>query len=787
MSKPSEFDPAQTNEQTVSLSSANIGKAEFSATSDSTLIASSNRTQAEIETAALDARNVPHPVDGTLITGSASGPMPHMPEGTLITGSGVLGPGGGYSETIVSGSGVLSGQQSAGVNETIAVAGSSGPATAPVGRQTQAVKGSDGDLAIGETFQGKYQIVKLLGVGGMGRVYKALHVDLDTMVAIKLLNASMSADRDAIERFKREAQANAKIKHPNAVQVLDYGVVDGLCFIVMEFLEGESLRERIFHRRRIPLQEVAHFAEQVCYVLEFMHRKAITHRDLKPDNIFYQVQEGMEMIKVLDFGIAKVSKTETHAGSDLTREGMMIGTPRYMSPEQCQGLPIVDGRSDLYSLGVVMYEMLSGTVPFDADNPFSIALKHINSPLPPLNSYAPDIPQPVCDVIHKVLEKDPKDRYQSAKDFSAAFLKAAAAQSTVQMDMLAGSSAVNWEEFQKTNANRINADTAGHTLPISKMGGDTLPLGTESSTNKTKILQIESFPIWKSAALTVVIVGALFGVGKYAGFFGPNVQQGPGTDTGTKPLVKDPLAEGPLKDFVLIPGGKFLMGSKSADKSPENPIATDEVEAHEVEVSSFYLSKYEVTNAQYKEFITAKKWKAPMNWKDGVFRPGEDKYPVVNVSWEDATEFCKWLSEKEKLTFRLPTEAEWEYAARGKQGRLYPWGSTWNEDVVNCNKDQKKGSPLEVDSPSPRITGDKSEFGILAMGGNVAEWTESDFSLYPNSPYKPQKDDPISKIVRGGSFNAVQSLTRATSRSWLTPKTVKGDIGFRVAVTPPKQ
>ncbi|MBX7218881.1 MAG: SUMF1/EgtB/PvdO family nonheme iron enzyme [Blastocatellia bacterium] len=784
MSKPSEFDPAQTNEQTVSLSSANIGKAEFSATSDSTLIASSSRTQAEIETAALDARNAPQPVDGTLITGSASGPMPHMPESTLITGSGVLGTG--YAETIVTGSGVLQGQQG-GINETIAVAGASGPATAPVGRQTQAVKGSDGDLAIGETFQGKYQIVKLLGVGGMGRVYKALHVDLDTMVAIKLLNANMSADRDAIERFKREAQANAKIKHPNAVQVLDYGVVDGLCFIVMEFLEGESLRERIFHRRRIPLQEVAHFAEQVCYVLEFMHRKAITHRDLKPDNIFYQVQEGMEMIKVLDFGIAKVNKTETHAGSDLTREGMMIGTPRYMSPEQCQGLPIVDGRSDLYSLGVVMYEMLSGTVPFDADNPFSIALKHINSPLPPLNNYAPDIPQPVCDVIHKVLEKDPKDRYQSAKDFSAAFLKAAAAQSTVQMDMLAGSSAVNWEEFQKTNANRINADTAGGTLPIGKMGGDTLPLGTESSTNKTKILQIESFPIWKSAALTVVIVGALFGVGKYAGFFGPNVQQGPGTNTDTKPIPKDPLAEGPLKDFVLIPGGKFLMGSDPVkDASADNKIADDETSVHEVEVGKFYLSKYEVTNAQYKEFVKATNRTSPKTWVAGDFPPGEDKIPVTNVSWEDATAYCKWLSQKENLEFRLPTENEWEFAARGEKRRLFPWGMSWNEDRTNSNREEGKSSPIEVDSNSPRITQDLSPFGIFAMAGNVCEWTSSTFETYPKSKYKATPDDLKCKVFRGGSFKAVKFETRTTARKWNLANFVNERVGFRLAANPPK-
>jgi len=301
------------------------------------------------------------------------------------------------------------------------------PSTQPVGFETSPPKQRPAEgLAIGQRFQGKYEILRLLGVGGMGRVYQARHCELDTLVAIKIMTANLASDREAIERFKREAKAMARVQHPNAVRVLDSGVEQGDCYLIMEFLEGETLRERMTRLRNQgtppSLETIVRYAEQVFAVLEFMHRQNITHRDLKPDNIFLaRTPDGEEIVKVLDFGIAKI-QTATVVG--MTTEGTMMGTPRYMSPEQCRGAAI-DGRADIYSMGVVLYEMLAGCPPFDGDTPIAVALKHVHEPPPPLRQLNPNIPEAVAAVIHRALEKSPSQRFRTAQEFSQALLKAA--------------------------------------------------------------------------------------------------------------------------------------------------------------------------------------------------------------------------------------------------------------------------------------------------------------------------------------------------------------------------
>lgn len=724
---------------------------------------------ATITTGAVNKPN-PMPVDVTIATGSAQAGPGSMDE-TIATGSSMTGER--FDSTLMGGSGVISNAET--INATIA--GGSTPTT-PVGSATRAVQSKDG-LSIGDYFQKRYRIIKLLGAGGMGKVYQAHHEGLDKMVAIKFLIGNMNEDAEAIARFQREAQATAKVSHPNAVQVIDTGVEDGICYIVMEFLEGESLRERIFRRGRIPLAETVHFAEKVCYVLEYMHRKGITHRDLKPDNIFYQIQEDMETIKVLDFGIAKVHATATHAGSDLTREGMMIGTPRYMSPEQCQGQG-VDGRSDLYSLAVVVFEMLSGQVPYDADNPFSVALKQINSPIPKLSEVAPHIPEAVSDVIYKAMAKAPKDRYPSVKDFAQALVKAANLQSTVHMELLAGSAPVDYSKME-TSESKGNK-TAGGTLPLSKMGGPTKAFGSEGPADAQK----KPWLVYAVIAFLVIGGGGVGGV-----IWNQKVQEEKRLQAEADRLRKEEEAKkaaenSPLKEFVLIPGGTFKMGLDPGpdEFSPGNRVPDYESPTHSVTVSPFYLCKFELSNAEYKEFIDVTKHTPPPTWTNGTFEPGEDKYPVTNITFNDAQQYCEWRSQKDAVQYRLPTEEEWEFAARGTDGRLFPWSNKWNEDLTNSNKLGKVSSTLPVDSDSSKIRGDKSQAGIFAMGGNVAEWTNTDFKPYTNSPYKATEQDLKCKVVRGGSFNSQPSEVRTTSRGWYLPTSIRPFIGMRLAATP---
>ncbi|MGH9845884.1 MAG: serine/threonine-protein kinase [Blastocatellia bacterium] len=216
---------------------------------------------------------------------------------------------------------------------------------------------------IGTILDGRYRLESLIGEGGMGDVYRATHVHLDTEFAVKLLKPEFVANQTAIKRFRLEAKAAGRIHHPNAVRVTDFGVTpERIVFLVMELVQGESLRGIMRNEGQIDYLRTINIVRQVCGAVDAAHRAGIIHRDLKPDNILIEAVNNIERVKVLDFGIAKLREAKTD--SFLTQAGTIIGTPQYMSPEQCQGKSL-DPRSDIYSIGILLYEMLSGEVPFD--------------------------------------------------------------------------------------------------------------------------------------------------------------------------------------------------------------------------------------------------------------------------------------------------------------------------------------------------------------------------------------------------------------------------------------
>jgi serine/threonine-protein kinase len=280
---------------------------------------------------------------------------------------------------------------------------------------------------IGQRF-GNYRAVSLLGEGGMGAVYMAEHPDIGRKVAIKVLRAEFSRDPQLLQRFLNEARAANAIRHPNIIEILDSGTTEeGMPYLVMELLEGQSLNSRIRNAGRLSLKDSLEFAYQTASAVGAAHRKGIVHRDLKPDNIFVvpsMTEPGRELIKVLDFGIAKLL-TPGKGESVKTRTGMLMGTPVYMSPEQCLGTKDVDSRSDVYALGLILFEMLCGKPPFFSEGFGELVNLHLNAPPPLPHSIVPDLPGPVEGVVLKALAKKPEERYSTMAELQAA-LKAAA-------------------------------------------------------------------------------------------------------------------------------------------------------------------------------------------------------------------------------------------------------------------------------------------------------------------------------------------------------------------------
>jgi serine/threonine-protein kinase len=280
------------------------------------------------------------------------------------------------------------------------------------------------DPYVGREIAGQFRVLEKIGSGGMGAVYKAEQPEMRRFVAIKILHARYLSRQDLVTRFKREARAMSHLSHPNTARVFLYGQLDdGSCYFVMEYLEGKNLAQTV--RREGPMDPLRaiHIMIQTCGALEEAHRNGIVHRDLKPENIFLTAQGGIEDFpKVLDFGLAKVSERQMRPGSlILTQEGMVFGTPEFMSPEQARG-ETLDGRSDIYSLGVILYELLTGKLPFDAKQPMEFIQKHIKERPMTLAERAPDrtFPPGLEAVLMRAIAKKPEDRFASAAEFANA-------------------------------------------------------------------------------------------------------------------------------------------------------------------------------------------------------------------------------------------------------------------------------------------------------------------------------------------------------------------------------
>ena len=524
---------------------------------------------------------------------------------------------------------------------------------------------------------GKYELLEFLG-GGMSHVYRARDTVIGRTVAVKILTDQGCADQEAKTRFLAEAQMSATIDHDNVIRIYDYGEEHGRPFLVMEFLVGEDLRKAIAGGTVGDLDSRLRIALQVARALEYVHSKRIVHRDLKPENIHLDARG---RAKLMDFGIAKAE------GLSLTRAGFALGTPYYMAPEQVLG-EAVTGRADVYSFGILLFELLSGTKPVSGDTVERLFYAILNEPLnlQPLAQLG--VPEPVRNLIARCTAKKAADRP-------------------------AGFAEVIAELERATRA----APAEPAPAPARRSG--------------------------KKAAMAIGVFAIASALALIWNF--------------NRPKPPPPVLDTSTGVMMLVPEGEFLYGP---DKKRE-------------ELPSYYIDRTEVTNAAYAKFSAATGRSLPPGFPEN--RPDD---PVVNVTIADAQQFARWANK------RLPTAMEWERAARGTDGRTYPWGN--DSDASKANLRGNNSLPQSGIVRAAAFDAGASPVRALNMAGNVWEVTAdtgtpspaliAHFSVIVQPP--PGATEPW-YTMRGGSFNT--PLSHAVTYEWSTipARFHAPDIGFR--------
>jgi serine/threonine-protein kinase len=337
------------------------------------------------------------------------------------------------------------------------------------------------DPLVGSVLGERYKILRRIGEGGMGIVYEAMHVVIEKHVALKVLREDFSSRPEVVERFRQEAKSASRIGHPNIVDISDFGETpDGLSYFVMEMLEGEDLANVLARERTLPPARAVAIALQCCKALGAAHAKGIVHRDMKPENIFLVRRDGeADFVKIVDFGIAKMSDIETAGapGRKLTKTGMIFGTPEYMSPEQAAGKADLDHRVDIYALGVILFEMLTGRVPFVGDTFMGVLTQHMFEPVPDMHEVNPQVQAPgaLPLVVRKALAKDPDERYRTMEEFGRALAGAMDMSAGFPVEAGTGVTLVGYGEPVKARASArarpIAAEAATHEMPVPGAGG----------------------------------------------------------------------------------------------------------------------------------------------------------------------------------------------------------------------------------------------------------------------------------------------------------------------------
>lgn len=674
-------------------------------------------------------------------------------------------------------------------------------------------------------YLGRYYLKERLGEGGMATVYKAYDTRLERDVAVKIIRSAafpMEALDSILKRFEREAKSLAKLSHPNIVKVYDYGDHDGSPYLVMEYLPGGTLKK--FIGKPMNWQEAIRLLLPIARGVAYAHQRGILHRDIKPANILI-TEDGDPMLS--DFGIAKLFEGEQTTA--LTGSGMAIGTPEYMAPEQWTGTTSI--QSDLYSLGIVLYEMVAGRKPYMGDTPAAILIKQATEPLPSPRKFAVEIPESLEDVLVKALAKDPEDRYKSINAFSSALenlqvnmparlpSESSPVEETFQVPAPKPFVAVPTQispqndihdevvsPFDKDGADSVSSDSVK--MPHQEAGRTVHAIGVQEAGDQTFAHPTRSTGKISRRAIGFLVGGIFIALALWLGLPAMGKWLSPSTAAteqatdasglSTPPILASQtldltqISETPfqvmtstnIESPTLVPGtakispvdgmtlhyipaGTFTMGDTAehaaaeCEKTGPSPDGctidkfSNEEPVHQVYLDAFWMDETEVTNAMYNLCVKAGVCSLP-SALDYYPKDQFANYPVVFVSWEDARTYCEWAGR------RLPTEAEWEKAARGIDGRTYPWGEAIGKTYANYNL--YVGDATTVG----QYEDGKSPYGLYDMAGNVyefvADWYQPNYyetlGRTVNNPLGPTTGQ--NHVAKGGGYlyNAIRPAQR---------------------------
>jgi len=623
-------------------------------------------------------------------------------------------------------------------------------------------------LGPGTVLSGRFEIGVLLGDGGMGSVYAARDRVTGRDIAIKVLLPELIASQHARDRFMAEAIVCCDLSHPNIVRVYDVGVSGPHLYFSMERLRGQTLRQRLraHQHQRMPLAAVSSIARQMIEALQYVQR-SIVHRDIKPENTWLN-EDGT--VKLMDFGIAR-----DLASSDLTKTGMALGTPSYMAPEQLVSAKHVDWRADQYSLGVVLYEMLTGSLPMGV--------------IRPLQAVRRDLPKRYARAVMRALSAQPEDRWPSWVALLAELAVpqrtpmrpaavvgvgvAVVAIAAVGLYLKGREPVVAGTDSAATGMRQGHVKETAGTAEEEKPDADraaerpAVPAPPEvksAAVEPARIEESDSAPTRSKSALVAGTVPPL-------SLFRDRLQNG---------------SRGPV--MVVIPAGEFLMGSPASEAGRENA----EGPQRRVTIRRFALAQLEVTFDEFDRFVDAPPGRKRPD--DGGW--GRGTRPVINVSWNDATAYAEWLSQQTREEYRLPTEAEWEYAARAGTTTPFSTGKCLSATQANFNDRIEyayAGCPASnqyLEKTQPVGVFPANPFGLRDLHGNVWELVEDCYhENYSGAPVdgrawlEQDKGDCGRRVLRGGSWVNYPRNLRSAYRNWNTDDVANVYVGFRLART----